>query len=105
MSADIKQRVEEFGAHASPGSWFLSKESEIEDHQALLPYSHYLRHAWNELNLSGLLCVDERPCVYLCGGEDFTAQEKRENHRFVWNHGLVPLLIFLTPNQKEVQST
>ena len=73
--------------------------------QRYLPYAHYLRQAWNELDLSGVLCVDGRPAVYLCGSERFTHQQKRENHRFVWNQGLVPLLIFVTPNQVEVHST
>ena len=72
---------------------------------ALLPYAHYLRQAWSELRLSGVLCVDGRPTVYLCEGARFTQQQKRERHRFVWNQGLVPLLIFLTPNQVEVHST
>lgn len=104
MSDAILQKVEEFGAHASPGSWFLSKETDIEKYPALLPYSHYLRHAWRRLNLSGVLCVDERPAVYLCGGMEFSLQGKRERHQFVWNQGLVPLLIFLTPNRIEVYS-
>jgi hypothetical protein len=104
MSDPIRREVTQFGAHASPGSWFLSKESEIENYPALLPYSHYLRQAWRKLNLSGVLCVDQRPSAYLCGGLEFGFHEKREAHRFVWNQGLVPLLIFLTPNRIEVHS-
>jgi SAM-dependent methyltransferase len=104
--ATVEQKVAEFGGQASPGSWFLSKESEIEEHAALLPYTHYLRQAWAELGLSGILCVDGRPTVYLCARDrDFTADEKRAHHRFVWNQGLVPLLILLTPRQVEVHST
>ncbi len=105
MPETIETRVAEFGRQASPGSWFLAKERDIEGHPALLPYSHYLRQAWSELSLSGVLCVDGRPAVYLCGGARFTPQQKRERHRFVWNQGLVPLLVFLTPNQVEVHST
>jgi hypothetical protein len=105
MPEATKSRVAEFGRHASPGSWFLSKETEIEEQRELLPYSHYLRQAWTELGLSGVLCVDGRPTVYLCEAGDFTPDEKRERHRFAWNQGLVPLLIFVTPNQVEVHST
>lgn len=65
MPETIEPRVVEFGRQASPGSWFLSKENEIEDRRELLPYSHYLRQAWTELDLSGVLCVDGRPAVYL----------------------------------------
>jgi SAM-dependent methyltransferase len=104
MPETIEPRVVEFGRQASPGSWFLSKESEIEERRELLPYSHYLRQAWTELGLSGVLCVDGRPAVYLCEAQRFTSEQKRERQRFVWNQGLVPLLIFLTPNQLEVHS-
>ena len=105
MPETIETRVAEFGSHASPGSWFLSKESDIEAHPALLPYAHYLRQAWGELKLSGVLCVDGRPAVYLCGAASFTPQLKWKHHRFVWNQGLVPLLVFLTPDHVEVHST
>src|SRR5437773_693051 len=87
--------VADFARHSSPGSWFLSKESDIEKHSALLPYRHYLRQAWRELDLAGVLCVDGRPTVYLCEAARITSQQKRERHRFTWNQGLVPLLIFL----------
>jgi SAM-dependent methyltransferase len=105
MPETVETKVAEFGSYASPGSWFLSKENDIEEQPGLLPYSHYLRQAWSELKLSGVLCVDGRPAVYLCGGTSFTPQQKRKHHGFVWNQGLVPLLVFLTPDQVEVHST
>jgi len=105
MPETIEPKVREFGRHISPGSWFLSKRSEIEERPGLLPYSHYLRQAWSEVGLSGVLCVDGRPTVYLCEGTRFTAEQKRARHRFAWNQGLVPLLVFVTPNQVEVHST
>jgi hypothetical protein len=104
MPAIVEPKVVEFGRHASPGSWFLSKQSDIDQQPGLLPYSHYLRQAWTELRLSGILCVDGRPIVYLCEGADFTSDQKRASHRFVWNQGLVPLLVFITPNRIEVHS-
>jgi hypothetical protein len=105
MPGAIETRVAEFGKQASLGSWFISKESDIDGLQELLPYSHYLRQAWIELTLSGVLCVDGRPTVYLCEAPQFTAAQKRNCHRFVWNQALVPLLVFITPNHVEVHST
>jgi hypothetical protein len=98
-------KAADFGRHASQGSRFLSNEGDIEGLSALLPYAHYLRQAWSELKLSGVLCVDDRPTVYLCEGTRFTEQQKWERHLFVWNQGLVPLLLFLTPDRVEVHST
>jgi hypothetical protein len=79
MPVAIEQKIARFGRYASPGSWFLSKERDIETYPALLPYSHYLRQAWSELDLSGVLCIDGRPAVYLCANERFNRQQKREN--------------------------
>jgi hypothetical protein len=105
MPEAVGSKVGEFGRQASPGSWFLAKRSQIEEQRELIPYSHYLRQAWTELDLSGVLCVDGRPAVYLCEATHFTLEQKRKRHRFAWNQGLVPLLIFVTPNHVEVHST
>jgi hypothetical protein len=105
MPEIIGPSAAEFGRHISPGSWFLAKDSEIEERRELLPYSHYLRQAWTDLDLSGVLCVDGRPAVYLCEATHFIPDQKRERQRFAWNQGLVPLLIFVTPNHVEVHST
>jgi hypothetical protein len=105
MPTTIRTTVASFGSHVSYGSIFLSSVDHIERQPELLPYAHYLRQAWNELDLSGVLCVDGRPTVYLCEDTRFTTEQKREKHRSVWNQGLVPLLIFLTPNNVEVHST
>jgi hypothetical protein len=105
MPEAIGSTVAEFGRHVSPGSWFLAQDSEIEERRELLPYSHYLRQAWSELDLSGVLCVDGRPAIYLCEATHFTHDQKRDRQRFAWNQGLVPLLIFITPNHVEVHST
>src|ERR1039458_9735001 len=105
MLETVEQKGAQFGAQVSPGSWLLSKKADIDKHQAVWPYPHELRPAWEELKLQGVLCVDGRPTVYLCAGVQFTTEAKRRHHSFVWNQGLVPLLIFLTPDHVEVHST
>src|SRR5690349_10074939 len=105
ISGALQRKIDEFGRYASSGSWLLSEERHIEMYPMLLPYAHYLRQAWSELDLSGVFCVDGRPAAYLCARQNFTRRQKRENQRFVWNQGLVPLLIFVTPNDVEVHST
>ncbi len=93
-----------FGKHVSHGSLFISSPEHLEQEQVLLPYAHYLRQAWGELKLGGVLCVDGRPTVYLCEAKRFSVDQKRKSQVFVWNQGLVPLLVFLTPGQVEVHS-
>jgi SAM-dependent methyltransferase len=104
MPETMEPKALEFGKYASPGSWLLSNEAQINERDALVPYAHYLRQAWRELSLSGVLCVEGRPTVYLCEAQSFSADEKRTFQRFAWNQGLVPLLVFITPNSIEVHS-
>jgi hypothetical protein len=94
----------EFGRQLSHGSLFLSKVEDIDKEPRLFPYAHYLRQAWGELDLCGVLCVDARPTVYLCEAKRFTTEQKRMYQRFVWNQGLVPLLVLLSPSHVEVHS-
>ena len=101
----VETRIRELREQVSAGSIFLSAERDIDSQSFLLPYAHYLRQAWRELDLKGVLCVDGRPISYLCGAQSFTRRKKKEQHRFVWNQGLVPLLIFVTPERVEVHST
>lgn len=105
MIETVEKRVADFQAQVSPGSIFLSAERHIDEQQSLLPYAHYLHQAWSELDLKGVLCTDGKPVSYLCGAQSFTRRKKKEQHRFVWNQGLVPLLIFVTPSVVEVHST
>jgi len=104
MPATDEKLAAEFGEYISHGSLFLSSVEQIDLHHVLLPYAHYLQQAWIELHLDGVLCVDGRPMVYLCEAKRFTTEQKRERQRFVWNQGLVPLLVLLTPGQVEVYS-
>lgn len=104
MPATDEKLAVEFGEHVSHGSVFLSSVEQIDQHHVLLPYAHYLQQAWAELNLDGVLCVDGRPMVYLCEAKRFTTEQKRERQRFVWNQGLVPLLVLMMPGQVEVYS-
>ena len=105
MPQICEPKTAEFGRHISQGSFFVSKIGDIEREDVLLPYAHYLRQAWSDFGLSGVLCVDNRPVIYLCEADHFTTDQKRIKQRLVWNQGLVPLLIFITPNQIEVHST
>ncbi|MEO8498881.1 MAG: hypothetical protein ABI614_27785, partial [Planctomycetota bacterium] len=105
MSFSTNTRTAAFAEHISQGSIFLASLDELEDHPALLPYAHYVTQAWEELSLSGVLCVDGRPTIYLCEGESFDLKTKHSTQQFAWNQGLTPLLVFLTRTTVEVYST
>lgn len=104
MSHPNEPKAADFGRHASHGSLYISSTEEIDRESVLLPYAHYLKQAWEDLGLAGVLCIDGRPTVYLCEGIEFSAEETSKKHQFVWNQGLVPLLILLTPKSVAVHS-
>ncbi len=85
----------EFGKLASHGSLYLSRVEEVDEIPWLLPCAHYLKQAWKELPLAGVLCVDGRPTVYICEAVTFSPEDVLEQQKFTWNQGLVPLLILL----------
>ncbi len=97
-------RAGDFARHISHGSLYLSKIEDIDREPRLLPYAHYLRQAWRELKLAGVLCVDARPTVYVCEATRFSREKRDEMQRFVWNQGLVPLLVLISPGQIEAHS-
>ncbi len=107
MSASGKSRTASFADGISQGSIFLTSLDELKEYPSLLPYAHYVAQAWEELQLSGVLCVDGRPTVYLVEADqqELGVARKRELQQFAWNQGLAPLLIFLSQTTIEVHST
>ena len=99
-----KLHAGDFVRHISHGSLYLLRIEDIEREPRLLPYAHYLRQAWKDLNLAGVLCVDYRPIVYVCEATRFSISKTRELHRFVWNQGLVPMLVLISTAGVEVHS-
>ena len=82
MSLSTNQRTAAFAENISQGSIFLASLDELQDHPILLPYAHYVTQAWDELSLSGVLCIDGRPTIYLCEGESFDLETKRSAQQF-----------------------
>ncbi len=105
MSSSAKSGTAAFAEHISQGSIFLASLDELGNHSILLPYAHYVAQAWNKLNLTGVLCVDGRPTIYICEGQSFDVKTKHATQQFAWNQGLTPLLVFLTRTAVEVYST
>ena len=104
MPLTEQPRAGDLARHISHGSLYLSKVEDIDREPRLFPYAHYLRQAWKALALSGVLCVDFRPTVFVCEAKHFPLAKKREFQRFVWNQGLVPLLVLISTGSVEVHS-
>lgn len=89
----------------SGGMAYLRTLAEAEANEALLPYIRIIRSAWNDFGLSGLLCVDNIPTVYL---KEVPAplpdRELNDLHRRFWNQGVAQTLIVADPKTVRIFS-
>ncbi len=67
MSPICEPKAADFGKHISQGSLFISKmEKTLNEKMFCSPMRIIFGWRGNEFNLSGVICVDSRPTVYLC---------------------------------------
>jgi hypothetical protein len=77
---------------------FYSSLKDIWKKRALLPYLNSVSRAWRELDLSGVLCVDGLPTLYLTMRQKrITPEEAAELQRLFWNQGLATVLVIVDP--------
>ena len=90
---------------AITGMTYLRTLAEAEANEALLPYIRIIRSAWNDFGLSGVLCVDNIPTVYL---KEVPAPlpdgELNDLHRRFWNQGVAQTLIVADPKTVRIFS-
>lgn len=83
--------------------FFISLEK-IEAQTPILPYTHAVRRAWEEMHLGGVLYVDRSPAAYFKEVPDITDTELRRLQRCLWNHGITPILVLVGPREVRVYS-
>lgn len=100
-----KNLVDAHRKAASSGLIFYGSLNEIRADKTLLPYRHVLGRAWNDLGLSGVLCIDGVPTLYLvvskkpvCPGEGARLQ------RILWNQGVATVLAVADPTTVRIYS-
>ncbi len=80
------------------GLMFYMSLADIRSDRALLPYRHLLSRAWKDLNLDGVLCIDELPTLYLTiRKKRVPAKDAAELQRLFWNQGLATVLVVADP--------
>ncbi len=80
------------------GVFFGSVEEAIADTR-LNGQTHYMRRAFDEIKIDGILCVDRRPAVYL---KHYSVLVNRTEinwlHKQFWNQGTATILVVLDPS-------
>jgi N-6 DNA Methylase len=95
---------EQLGLQQRKPPEFFRTLQEIEDHAPALQ-AHAMSRAWIELGLSGILCLDRQPTVYLKEVVEIDPEQMRELHQRHWNQGLAPILLVVSPEQIHIYSS
>lgn len=66
--------------------------------------AHAMRRAFEEMKLSGILCVQKLPVVYFREVSRISAEGVRDLHRRFWSQGLAPMLALITPTEVFIYS-
>ena len=94
-------------AHAAPpaGMMFYSSLESVERDPALLGYISVIKRAWREIKLDGVLCLDNRPVMYLKEyRRPFTSDERIFFQRLFWNQGVANVLVLADPTAVYIYS-
>jgi hypothetical protein len=77
---------------------------EIENPQNTVAQAHVMRRAWKDLELNGILYQNMCPYVYFKEVSHIEPSQVRELHRQLWNQGIAPFLILISPDEFYVYS-
>ena len=69
-----------------------------------VPQAHVLRHAFDLLDLDGILCTENTPLIYFKQVEKITPDKVWKLHRQFWNHGGAPILVLISRDQVHIYS-
>ncbi len=91
----------EFGLSPTLYPGLFTSKSQLS---ASVPQAHVLRHAFDQLGLDGILCVENQPLIYFKEVSRLDRGHARELHRRFWNHGGAPVLVLIAPTQVHIYS-
>ncbi|MGO9413779.1 MAG: Eco57I restriction-modification methylase domain-containing protein [Syntrophobacteraceae bacterium] len=94
-------------AHSSPpgGMAFFDLIASVRGDPCLLGYISVIERAWRELDLAGVLCLDNRPILYLKVFDQPSSQRERVNlQRLFWNQGVANILVLADPQSVYIYS-
>jgi len=100
MASSVSADLNTFGLSREAEGMFFSTAQQAMANPHLNGQAHYMRRAFQEMKLDGILCIDGRPTVYL---KDFrhpvTRRQVNDLHKKFWNQGTATLLVIQDPNR------
>ncbi|RUL89459.1 N-6 DNA methylase [Tautonia sociabilis] len=94
----------DFGLDGTRPPHFFATVADLDAEGGAIPQAHVLRRAFEELDLSGILCQDGSPIVYFRTVDRLDASEVMALHRTFWNQGVAPILALVGPDEVHIYS-
>ena len=96
--------VEIFGLKSIPEQEYFSSIRDV-DKYAEYGQAHYMRRAFQSMELDGIFCIDKKPSVYLKNFEsNLTRSQVNELHKKFWNQSTAKILLLQDPQMLYVFS-
>jgi len=105
VSVASKQLIKDFNLVGVSTPDFFRSADDIEKYAGCHPYSHFMRRAWETMDLNGILCIDGRPTVYFKEVKRLDLAMQRKWYQEFWNQGIATLLVISSPNEVRVFSS
>jgi hypothetical protein len=96
-SQEWKERLER---HPSE---FLKRFEDI-DGEKPLPSAHLMRRAWEDFGLDGIFYTNQTPYIYFKEVSVIDPEQIRLLHLQLWNQGVAPLLVVISPTEIYIYS-
>ena len=106
MRANISQSwIEQLNLADKQVPEFFRSFEELEAAQTGISQIHVMRRAWQDLELDGILYQDKSPYIYIKQVSSIDPQETRKLHRRLWNQGIAPFLLVVSPKEFHIYSS
>jgi type I restriction-modification system DNA methylase subunit len=106
MNATVSQSwIEQLNLADKQVPEFFRSFEELEAAQIGISQIHVMRRAWQDLELDGILYQDKSPYIYIKEVSSIDPQETRKLHRRLWNQGIAPFLLVVSPNEFHIYSS
>jgi len=106
MNATVSQSwIEQLNLADKQVPEFFRSFEELEAAQIGISQIHVMRRAWQDLELDGILYQDKSPYIYIKEFSSIDPQETRKLHRRLWNQGIAPFLLVVSPNEFHIYSS
>ena len=94
-------------AHSSPpkGMVFYNSLESVRQDATMLGFVSVVERAWHEMKLSGVLCLENRPILYLKEyNRTVSSTERLLIQKRFWNQGVANVLVMADPSTVYVYS-